>query len=208
MDEKALELLRNASWDQIIPELLQYALSKVYQAHFYAISLVKGENPNIAAQDIVYGSINKVFSGTREWNHNEKDNLVMYLRSVIKSEIYHYYNNEKYKTTERVPTIRTSDSDDPVETETLQSDQPTPEEILENEEKIKQDEIMRDNILKKVEGNPELEEVVLCIMDGIIKPQEIAMKLSIDIESVYNRKKRLRRIFKELQDQVKKGDIK
>ena len=221
MEKKVSEFLENASWDQIIPELLKYALNKINLKLFHTNSLLKGAYSSDIAGDVVMESIKKLLDGTRSWDPDAKDDLTIHLKSVIKSEISHIDDGEESKITRRFPTKNTSD-DDPVEVEELlkianpQEEHAAaimplpplnPEEVIEEKERLERDRAAMDNILERVKGDTELEDVILCIMEGIYKPREISDKLGVDVKDINNRQKRLRRIYKDLYKQAKKGEI-
>lgn len=220
MEKKASELLENAPWEQIIPELLKYALNKINLKLFHSNSLLNGAYSSDIAGDVVMESIKKLLDGTRSWDPDAKDDLTIHLKSVIKSEISHLYDDEESKKTRRFSTKNTS-YDDPVEVEELlkianpQEEHAAdimplpplnPEEVIEEKEQLERDNVAMANILERVKGAPELEDVVLCIMEGISKPREISSKLGVDVKDINNRQKRLRRIYNDLSKQVKKGE--
>lgn len=213
MDNKTLELLENADWKRIIPELTQYALSRLRLKFFENNSPLNGSLPKDIAEDVVMESIRKVLDDTRSWKPDEKDNFVIYLKSVIKSEISHLDDDKEHKTTERFPT-KTGSNDGQYVEELLEKAHPleehtegvaiapplNPEESLEEKERFNRDKIMEEKIMEKVNHDPELADVVLCIMMGLSRPRDIAAELGIPVKEVNNRQKRLRRIYKDLCD--------
>ncbi len=211
MDNKTLELIEKAGWVRIIPELTLFAVGRLRLKFFENNSPLKGASLKDIAQDVTMESIRKVLDETRVWNPDEKDDLVIHLKTIIKSEISHLVDDKEHQTTERFPIRAYSEDGRPVE-ELLKKAHPleehtegvviapplNPEECLEEKEQFKRHKIMEENILGKVKHAPELEEVVLCIMMGITKPREIAAELGVAVEEINNRQKRLRRIFKDL----------
>jgi DNA-directed RNA polymerase specialized sigma24 family protein len=210
---KTLELLENADWKRIIPELTQYALSRLRLKFFEDNSPLNGSLPIDIAEDVVMESIRKVLDDTRSWKPDEKDNLVIHLKSVIKSGISHLDDDKEHKTTERFPP-KTGSNDGQYVEELLKKAHPLeehtvgvaiappldPEESLEEKERFNRDKIMEEKIMEKVNHAPELADVVLCIMMGLSRPRDIAAELGIPVKEVNNRQKRLRRIYKDLCD--------
>jgi len=157
-------------------------------------------------------SIRKLLDETRAWDPNEKDDLVIHLMTIIKSEISHLDDDKEHQATKRFPINLGSNDDHPVE-ELLKRAQPleehasispapllNPEECLEENERLERCTLIEKTIMEKVNHLPELAEVVLCIMMGITKPREIAMELGVAVTEINNRQKRLRRIYKDLCD--------
>ena len=187
MDNKTLELIEKADWNRIIPELTLFALGRLRLKLLDNNSPLKGSSLKDIAEDVVMESIRKVLDETRAWNHDEKDDLVIHLKTIVKSEISHLDDDKEHQTTERFPTRAVSEDDRPIE-ELLKKAHPqdehaegvtiapplNPEEYLEEKERLKKSQIMEEKILEKVKHAPELEEVVLCMMMGITKRREIA----------------------------------
>ncbi len=211
MDKNTRELLEKADWKRIIPELTLFALNRLRLKVVADNSPLYGSPLNVIAQDAVMDSIRKVLDETRAWNPNEKDDLVIHLKTIIKSEISHLDDDKEHQTTERFPTRVNSEDDGPVE-ELLKKAHPleehaegvvvapplNPEEYLVEKELFERYKMMEVKILEKVNHIPELEEVVLSIFGGKSKPREIATELGVSVKDINNRQKRLRRIYKDL----------
>jgi hypothetical protein len=211
VDKKTLELIEKADWMRIIPELTLFALGRLRLKFFENNSPLKGASLSDIAKDVVMESIRKVLDETRAWNPDEKDDLVIHLKTIIKSEISHLDDDKEHQTTERFPIRAYSEDDRPVEellkkahlleehTEGVVIALPlNPEECLEEKELFEWCQIMEEHIMDKVNDAPELADVVLCIMMGFSKPREIAAELGVTVTEINNRQKRLRRIYKDL----------
>ena len=210
MDTKVKELLERADWEHIIPALIFFAKYWLCKIDFENDSLLGGLPIQDIAEDIVNEVIRKILDGTRAWDPNKMDNLFIHLKNNIRSEISHLYDDMEYKTTKRFPIDTESEEGRPVE-ELLKrahpleehsvyavTEQPLdPEQSLEEKERINSNKLMERQILEKVKDNPELKDSVSVIMMGITKPQEIAEELGVSVTEIYNRSKRLRRIFKD-----------
>lgn len=220
MDKSVLELLKNADWDRICAELLKYALYKVGRRYFRQNSPINGLLKEDLAEEVVQRAIYKVMEGVRKWNPDEKDDLLIFLKSVVKSEVSHLDDDEESQITDRFKTVQ--DGHDVIEVEELQrkgnprnrhtieqrpSDVVTPESQLIEKEREQCDCLAQQAILDLVKGQPDLEDVILCIMEDIYTPREIAAELGVDVKEIYNRKKKLQRLYSDLYKRAEKGDL-
>ena len=62
-------------------------------------------------------------------------------------------------------------------------------------------------LLDRLSDDPAAVDVVLTISEGIEKPQEVADKLGVRVEDVYNARKRINRHVTMLRSQVEKGKL-
>lgn len=72
---------------------------------------------------------------------------------------------------------------------------PTPEELVlaaEDETRVYR------MVLDAVQGKPELEDIALCLMDGVHKARDIAENTGIEISRVYQLKRQLKTILDSL----------
>ncbi len=127
-----------------------------------------------------------------------------YLKSVVNSKVNHLYGLKEYKTTD--PFKETEDGK--IAEELLEKADPSsdhasnlvqqtlnPEEELvrkENEEEI------INLVFEAIEGYEDLQELVTCLMSGILKSGEIAEEMGREINDVYNLKRKLRRKLTDL----------
>ena len=191
--DSILNLIENADWKNIILKLTYYALqrSKVYKWKLgKADQLLGGKTP----EDIACGAIEKVLSGTRTWDTEKYPDLFTHLKWIVKSDMDHLASSLEHQTMTRIPEPR-DDEEGPVNIYQTIPDQssPTPEEAMINDEKNKLEEKLKDDLYALVEGDEDLEELLLYIDEGIDKPEKIATLAKWDISKVYNLKKRLRR---------------
>ena len=61
-----------------------------------------------------------------------------------------------------------------------------------------------DYLNEAAKGDTVLEGVVLCLVCGICKPQDMADELKVDIQEIYNARKRLRRIANNYRNEQQK----
>ncbi len=218
MDERKRELLEGADWDFILPKLLKHALYKLRRRFFYNKSPISGLDITDLAQDQVQEAVVKLWEEEVDWDFERKEIMVL-LRGVIDSQISHIFDKAEYLTTERFPTGSIERNNEHMEAEEMlkkanphekhsreitPSTPPDPVSILLNKEEQDQDKAAMDSLLERLNGEKELEDTVWCMMAGITKPREIAKEMGVDVKHVYNLQKRLRRIYKDLHDQVRK----
>lgn len=219
MDKRKRELLDKANWDEIIPRLLKYSLSKLWWLDINDNSPLAGKNLNQISEDQVMDAIGKLWDETVMWDYDKKDDLLIFLKGVVKSQISHLCDNEEYLKTERFPIAPEGSSGEHVEVEEAlkkakphekhaevmaSAPIPVPDEVLMEKEQEKQDKAAMDALLERMNGDKELEEVVMCIMAGSAKPREIAKEMGVETKHVNNLQKKLRRIYKDMHEQAKK----
>ncbi len=219
MDKRKQEILDQAEWEDIIPKLLKHALSKLRRRYFHNNSPLRGSKIDQIAQDQVMGAIAKLYDETISWDYEKKDNLLYFLQSIVNSQISHIFDDDEYLTTERFPTSSAESDSEHIEIEEMlkkanphekhardmtPSAPPDPEAALLNKEQEEQDKAATGGLLERLKGDKELEDVVLCIMAGTVKPQEIAKEMGVEVKHVNNLQKKLRRAYKDLQEQARK----
>ncbi len=198
IDNKVLELLHRADWEDIIPRLMKYVLSKL---SIRTGSPLEGISINEIAHDIVNESIRKVVEGTRKWDPARGPLLKFLKFSVIRSEIDHLYKSDYYDLTQRIHVSPDDAESEPAKIADLSDSSNKLDKQNSNissaSEQIINEIETRDSILKAVEGDDELTDIALCMLDGAYKPEEIANQLNVDTKVIYNAKKRLQRIYKD-----------
>ncbi len=165
-----------------------------------------GKNLELDPEDIVSEAICKVLEDKRHWDA-ESVSTEAALKKIIQSVIDHSFDTVKSLLTSRflqdhdrevfVPLPAESEINSYAEgTRVL-----TPEELFFSENDSKDFKV---NLLKVLEGHPELEDIALCVLEGISKTQRIAEELGITVTEVNNRKKRLKRKEKEIRHKPQK----
>ena len=191
MDEKILEELEQADWNRIYRELPKYTYLKVKRLSWRNQSyenLPQGKTP----LDIVQEAIAKVFNGTRQWNPDEID-LLNYLKTVVDSLVNHLVESKNHKILQRLPETENGVSLEevlPLDASSLSSRPKTPEEILLEQEREEQ---VWSEIIDAADGDVELEILVDSIMEGNSKPAEMAEEKGIDVQRIYQLRRKLRR---------------
>lgn len=203
VENKILDLIQQADWDDIYPRLMKYALSKL---SIRSGSPLEGVPTKTLAQDIVNEAIRKVIEGDRKWDP-ERGSLFNYLKySVIQSEISHLYESDYYYLTSRMPDTQGGRESVSVNTNEVSSRSQAPSEhapsinpgIPQSPEEALVENEVHNQLLKAVEGDEELEGIVLCILEGHEKPKIIAELLGVNPTTIYNARKRLKKIYGDI----------
>lgn len=202
-DKKILDLIQKADWDDIYPRAIKFAITQLW---FLSRSPLRGAPKEQIAHDIVSQAILKIINGYRKWEP-DRGPLLEYLFSVIKSDISHLYESEDYVLTSRLPVSPQENSDGEfVEQEELLT---RAHELDKHAADIAPDppplayEVLIEyeicgHLLNVIKGDDELENIVLCMLEGFSKPRDIAEQLNVDIKIIYNAKKRLERAYNDL----------
>lgn len=182
MDEKTLRLFEGTDWRVIRRELLAYVTWRAHHYWWYRghdLELTEGAT----VEDVVQEVIVKTLSGIRHWDPTRGE-LLPWLQAQSNSIIDALaksapHRHEVCLLEAEAPTV--TQLSDPLEI------------ILEKEVK-KQLEQKVDTLLRIVETEPELKEVLEVILEGCEpKPRHLAVELGVPVEDINNRLKRLRR---------------
>jgi len=187
--DRVLQLLENADWKDIILKLTHYALlrARVYSwKSGKSDQLLGGKTP----EDIACEAIEKVLSGTRDWDPDKYPNLLTHLKWVVKSDMEHLASSLEHQATGRMP--EPGEGDEGYET-ILDSSSQTPEEELIAREKQDFEEKVKAELYAMVKGDEDLEMILLCFEEGMDKPEIIASQTGWDVSKVYNLKRKLLR---------------
>jgi hypothetical protein len=185
--DRVLHLLENADWKDIILKLTHYALqrARVYSwKSGKSDQLLGGKTP----EDIACEAIEKVLSGTRDWDPDKYPNLLTHLQWVVKSDMEHLASSVEHQATGRMPEPREGEE----ETIPDPSSQ-TPEEALIAGEKEALEEKLKGELYAMVKGDEDLEMLLLCFEEGMDKPEIIAAQTGWDVLKVYNLKRKILR---------------
>lgn len=185
--------------------LTNYAQRKIYRIRwrYETDTLPKGQT----AADIALEAIKDIFDGNRKWNLSKNPDLYTYLTSIVDSKISHLYELKEHKLTKSMPITEEGreveellDKADPTSDHAiyLTPSSNNPEDILLEKEKIKRDETAVNAFFEAIHGDKDLEKLASLIMDGYVKPSEIAEQMGVEVKEVYNLQKRFRRKCKEL----------
>lgn len=178
--------LDKADWKEISLQLLRFAASKAKMLRAIGVADAGPEDLIQQAISLAYGvGPNNTY---RNWNKDVYPDLASFLFSVIKSIVSHKKEHaEKFRT-------KTIDND--LGDKEIKSLSPESPEALVIKEQNFAD--LKMAIYERAKGDEEIEMVLLCLEDGISKPQDIAKEIGYDINKVNNALKRLRRKTKDL----------
>jgi DNA-directed RNA polymerase specialized sigma24 family protein len=167
--------LDEADWDDIFPRLLWYAKLKSYKIRWIGNAAADPEELVGEAIALTYGAGKN--DGYREWNKEKFPNLLDFLQTIINSLISHL--NEHHN---KFPNDELDDQ--------LSSENPDPEKLV-----LQKDyqEKLYNRIYQEVEGDDEMETVILSYEEEITTPRDIATRTGLDVTQVNNTLKRLRR---------------
>jgi len=191
-NDRVLDLLEAANWDEIILDLVNYSL---WQARRYkwrsgnATQLPEGKTPT----DIALGAIEKVWSKTRGWDSDKYPDLLTHLKWIVKSDMQHLFLSKEHQITSSMPEFE--DGTENVTNYSERDQEPSAEEQLIIKEKEKK---LMDELAIALKGDEELELLLMCIEDGIVKAEAIALETSWDITRVYNAKRRFHRLTSKI----------
>lgn len=182
MDEKTLRLLQQADWSLLRRKLLTYATwraSHYWWPRGHGLELAQGTT----VEDVAHEVIVKALDNIRQWDP-ARGQLFPWLQAQSNSIIDALAKSAPHRhevgllDTEAVDLI---DLSDPLEI------------IIEEETKTRTAQQVN-ALLRMVETEPELKEVLELILDGCDpKPRHIALKLGVPVKDINNRLKRLRR---------------
>jgi hypothetical protein len=199
----SLELLTQADWKYLQLKMLEYTMFKIGRLHWRTPrgALPKG----MTAEDVVIGAIQKTFEGARpstsnaasapgirKWNPETCPELLDFLKSVIDSDVSHLVASEEHRLT------RYSETGEP---EDWTDHRMSPEEALLSREAEKESERAEgfiESLFDEFKDDPEVCLVLTsyrqqALRDVTIKPANVAAETGLEIETVRNAIKRLRR---------------
>lgn len=194
-NDRVLELLEAADWDDIILKLTYYAAFR-FERYGWQSNLPKGNSP----ADVALNAIGKVWDGTRDWDPDKYPDLLTHLKWIVKSDVDHIFSSLEHKTTGRMPVIIKEDGtkvelDEPAceHPHSISAKVLTPEEELIAKQKNGYEKALLAELHDAVKGDEDLELLLLCFEDGIDKSEAIATATDWEIRKVYNLKRKLLR---------------
>ncbi len=209
--KQVMELLEAHPWDETIPRLIAHALRKSRRLFWRGIRggpLPEGNE----IQDLVSEAIEKVLTGQRKWDPDTNPDLFLLLRSVVDSDLNHLtdcWDNGAMQSESVTFTEGGCDcSGQEVSIfDRTSSQSATPEEeVLQNEDEARCEAFFW-GFYDALSDKPTLQKIVECIYDDTPKPADIAQKLGIPVNDIYNANKQLTRRLKEYQKSMSNTDV-
>ena len=193
---EVFEYLQNVDWVAIGKSLLVFT---IWRAQIYrwrsgdTQDLALGKTP----EDIVQEVIEKTISGERQWDPSLGP-LVPWLKDQVKSILDALYksaaNRYEYATLTEDPDPDPGEPGDLQQAKDPRAVEASIPGLKEQVEKRFELDEQINQVFTVVNAQPELEEIVVAILDGCeAKPRYLAEKLGVPISEINNRLKRLRR---------------
>lgn len=206
--DNILELLESADWNDIILRLSYHA---VWRARRYKwrsgdfTRLPGGKAP----EDFAIEAIEKVWNGQRNWNPEKYPILLHHLMWIVDSDLDHAFNSLEHRSTGRAFSSEDYDGSepnhekaDPNSTSSIHNPPLTPEENMIASQDREMEEEVKKQLYTAVEGDEDLELLLICIEEGFDNPDLIAAKTGWDIKKVYNLKRKLLRRGKKIIEEM------
>jgi hypothetical protein len=211
------ELLASADWETLGKKMLARAIWR--GSTRYRITSATIFARGLSIEDVIPYIIRSAFDGTREWRPDDislEDWLMNQVDSVMdwwlklrenRNIAYEELENSQEKGDHEITHIKSTE----LET-VLRYGLPSPEAIIikkVDEEAAKE---IYNALFDETSDVPELQEVILANMELLdsmdvdkIKPSDIAEKLGVSSEEIYNRNKRLKRRLDKVLTALGKG---
>ncbi|MBZ0166142.1 MAG: hypothetical protein K8I00_04985 [Candidatus Omnitrophica bacterium] len=168
------QLLDQHDWDDTIPRLIKYAVTKIRRLSWY-----QEQGGQVAAgkmaEDFVMDAIVKIYQGQRQWDPETMPDLLIYLFGVLRSEINHHSHSLENRCLHFLDALSDRRQKD---AQTADTDK-MPDGFMEG-------------FLAEIKDAPRLAEVAALLAAGR-KPAAIAQELNIDVNEIYNLRKVLKR---------------
>jgi hypothetical protein len=197
--ERANAILRGAEGEEIYLRLVRYAemLARM-RGWKTGVTLPASETP----QSLVSSVLIKLLApdGDRTWDEAREPSLLNALKGMVRSEIGHLYEKLEENLLEPISVLlpggeeRTGDSFPSTD---LHPEALNPEQQLLTSERANLEFAAMTLVLKEVEGNSDLELVVLALCDTD-RPSEIAATTGLSIKRVYSAGRELDRIVRKI----------
>jgi len=180
MDNKLREKLSNLDWKSILVELYAYAHArKKYPALQHSMS----------PEDLVNEAVGKVLSGERKWDYERHPDIVIHLKSVIKSIGSHALASEKAIKGRDAELVREANG-------------ATAESQMEKIDTESYYKSLLDEVEAELQDDEELLLMFYAMKEGHLKDKELVAALDIEIVAVRNAKKRMRRKLTEVKQRL------
>lgn len=187
MTEETLEALREFDLNEVYETLLIYAKIRIRKYRWPLGPRLLPEGYD--AESIVQEAFKKFIEGERKWNCQKYPDFVIWMKSsVLRSLIGHLFNCEANK------------NEGPFTEDGL-------EYLLGHLDQVPQENScytarMSDEILKSVEGDEELMDLVECFLDGVSKPKQIAERMGLTPTQASRLKEKLYRRAVKIREKV------
>lgn len=152
-----------------------------------------GDLAQEAIDDLVAGLKGRTGKGSRAWNPAERE-LYKHLCDIVDSKIYKLVRRPENRlvTPESAVPAAAEDQERPF-LDDIEAGTPNPEDALIRKEEKRRVKWFFAAFFDSVADDSELQRVLAVMQEGALKPKEIAERMRVSAEDVYNIQKRLRR---------------
>lgn len=195
--QRAGEILHGPDGTEIYRQLVRYA-GLIAGVHGWRVGATLPEG--ISPQDIAHEVVAKVLTGVRIWDESKEPSLLNALKGMARSEIGHLYDKIERGVVEPINALladgeeRTPDS---FPSTKLHANELNPEEYVLANEKENLTRSAMTLVLRQVEGNDDLERLVLALCDTDNRA-EISARTGLTIQRVYSAYRELERIVRKI----------
>ena len=185
---------------ELVEHLANYALSKMRRLSWRGIRFVgssakRGEisaGGGISPVDLAAEAIELFLEGKRKWNQEKVPDFRRFLRGIIDSRVSHLVEEAENRATREAPVTAAAHAGSS-SLETLIParglDGWSPAEVFENEEWKEKFHAL---VAKEIDEDPLLHGLIQCFGAGLT-PAEAAEMLEVEVNEIYNARKRLAR---------------
>ena len=171
--------LSDEEWDDICKRLVLHAHFRMKQRSWRGVPMSQGgvAPGAVEADDIASAALTDVLQGRRPWNGDSYPIFFDFLKSVVDSKISHLASSVQNRVERRGDGEQFSQ--------------------LMARENVSDEADFRKVLTEAIHKDELGAQIFECIAEGIERPAEIATKLGINVNDVYNAQKRLRRLINE-----------
>lgn len=169
--EALRKVLDAQPWEELHDRLTRYTVKKL-RVRYWQGELGGTPPGGKEASDFAMEAIGKVYSGERRWDPEKHPKLFGFLCDVVDSLVYDAKKSPENQRTHHI--------------------EEATERIAVPQSACAPDDFVL-GFCEFVTDDPELLPIVEAILEGCMKPDDIAARLGVDPETIYKRKKRLQR---------------
>jgi hypothetical protein len=195
--QRAGEILHGPDGREIHRQLVRYAGLIAWLHGWKAgTTLPESASPKSIVSEVVI----KVLTGVRNWDEGKEPSLLSALKGMVRSDIGHLYEKMEEALTEPINILSADGEErapDSFPSTKLHPNEPNPEELALANEQASLNRSAMNLVLKEVEGNDDLERVVLALCDAE-NSAEISARTGLPPKRVYSACRELERIAKRI----------
>jgi hypothetical protein len=183
--KEVLDLMASQQWEAVLLDLVKYAVTLIKKNTW--LSVWSGPLPaGKEAHDMVMDSVFAIIDGDR--NADEGVPLIAFLKKVISGKVNKLAESWENRKWDRIDSPGSSGG---VDASGLSDGRTTGEAQSRDTARVNAE--LLDLLVDDLNDEPDLQEIILCNMDGIYKREEIAERLGKGVSDITNMRKRLER---------------